>query len=67
MNTRKSPGVAVIVGAETGGQLSPMWTEWLMGYEIGWTELDASVTQSFLKPRGKRSSDSQESSEDEGA
>lgn len=23
------------------GRLSPMWTEWLMGYPIGWTELSA--------------------------
>ena len=22
-----------------GGQLSPMWTEWLMGWPIGWTDL----------------------------
>ena len=22
------------------GRLNPTWTEWLMGYPIGWTELD---------------------------
>lgn len=27
------------------GKLSPMWTEWLMGYPIGQTELNASETQ----------------------
>lgn len=25
---------------ETGGQLNPPWVEWLMGFPIGWTELD---------------------------
>lgn len=39
----------------TGGQLSPMWTEWLMGYPCGWTELSAWATAWFRKPRGKRS------------
>lgn len=24
-----------------GGQLNPTWVEWLMGFPIGWTELDA--------------------------
>lgn len=28
------------------GRMNPEWTEWLMGYPIGWTELDASETQS---------------------
>lgn len=23
-----------------GGQLNPMWVEWLMGFPIGWTDLD---------------------------
>ena len=27
-----------------GGQLNPMWVEWLMGYPLGWTALDASET-----------------------
>ena len=27
-----------------GGQLNPTWVEWLMGYPIGWTELNASET-----------------------
>ena len=36
---RDSPGLALLVGAEGGGQLNPMWTEWLMGWPLGWTEL----------------------------
>src|SRR3990167_2346832 len=32
-----------------GGQLNPTWVEWLMGYPLGWTELDASVMPSSHK------------------
>ena len=28
-----------------GGQLNPEWVEWLMGFPIGWTDLNASETQ----------------------
>lgn len=27
---------------EAGGQLNPEWVEWLMGFQIGWTELNVS-------------------------
>lgn len=37
------------------GQLSPMWVEWLMGYRIGHTELDALGIQWFRSKSGKRS------------
>lgn len=30
------------------GELSPDWVEWLMGFPIGWTELNASETRSYL-------------------
>ena len=36
---RQSPGLALVVGAETGGKLNPTWTEWLMGWPLEWTEL----------------------------
>ena len=26
---------------EVGGKLNPLWVEWLMGFPIGWTDLDA--------------------------
>ena len=29
---------------QIGGQLNPTWVEWLMGFPIGWTELNASET-----------------------
>ncbi len=35
------PAMGVI---ETGGKLNPTWVEWLMGFPIGWTELDVSET-----------------------
>lgn len=28
----------------SGGQLNPTWVEWLMGFPLGWTELNASET-----------------------
>jgi len=27
-----------------GGQLNPMWVEWLMGFPTGWTDLKHSET-----------------------
>ena len=30
---------------QIGGQLNPTWVEWLMGFPIGWTELNASETR----------------------
>lgn len=32
-----------------GGQLNPQWVEWLMGFPIGWTDLQHLETQSFPK------------------
>ena len=29
---------------QIGGQLNPTWVEWLMGYPVGWTDLNASET-----------------------
>jgi len=43
-NKRQSPGLALVVGAETGGKLNPTWTEWLMGWPLEWTELKPLAT-----------------------
>jgi len=34
---------------KTTGQLNPTWVEWLMGYPIGWTDLNVSETALFHK------------------
>jgi hypothetical protein len=34
---------------QAGGALNPPWVEWLMGYPLGWTDLEGSETQSSLK------------------
>ena len=34
-----------------GGQLSPPWVEWLMGWPIGWTDLSALETDKFQQWR----------------
>lgn len=49
------PGALLRCGNPSGGQLNPMWIEWLMGYPKGWTELKDWVMQWFLSKRGKRS------------
>lgn len=33
--------------APTGGKLNPQWVEWLMGWPIGWTDLEHVGTESF--------------------
>ncbi len=32
---------------ENGGQLNPMWVEWLMGWPPGWTALDVLAMDKF--------------------
>lgn len=32
------------LNAVAGGSLNPLWVEWLMGFPLGWTALDASAT-----------------------
>ncbi len=34
---------------QDGGSLNPTWVEWLMGFPLGWTALDASETPSSRK------------------
>ncbi len=45
-------GRAVHQGRTTGiGQLNPTWVEWLMGFPLGWTDLEDSATPSSHKSR----------------
>jgi hypothetical protein len=34
---------------QVGGQLNPTWVEWLMGFPLGWTDLEDSETASSPK------------------
>ena len=39
---------------QIGGQLNPTWVEWLMGWPLGWTDLDASATDKYPNAPLKR-------------
>lgn len=53
---------AALTAGQTNGQLHPCWVEWLMGFPIGWTVLDASETPSFRRSsRGSQVEPKQES------
>jgi len=41
---RDTPSLA----SRVGGQLNPMWFEWLMGWPLGWTDLKPSATDKSL-------------------
>ena len=51
----KDRGNKTTLCEKIGGQLNPMWVEWLMGFHPGWTELDAWAIQWFRSKREKRS------------
>jgi hypothetical protein len=40
---------AQIATETSGGQLNPMWVEWLMGWPLGWTDCAASATDKFQR------------------
>jgi hypothetical protein len=42
-------GHALPLSSAIGGQLNPPWTEWLMGWPIGWTDLRPLETDRFHK------------------
>ncbi len=46
-------GRQIQLQTQVGGQLNPTWVEWLMGFPLGWTVLDASETPSSRKLRKK--------------
>jgi site-specific DNA-cytosine methylase len=49
--SRNTPSLA----HQPGGQLNPTWVEWLMGYPLGWTELEDWAMQWFRSKRKSRS------------
>jgi hypothetical protein len=48
---RIEQGHSVSLHDQIGGMLNPTWVEWLMGFPLGWTALDASETPSSRKSR----------------
>jgi len=57
-NSRGTEPLTVIVGEMeqvTTGALNPMWVEWLMGFPLGWTDLEPSATPS--SPKSSNSSE----------
>lgn len=40
----ENPARACNLNDQIGGQLNPTWVEWLMGFPLGWTDLNASGT-----------------------
>jgi hypothetical protein len=43
--TRKTPTLASLVG----GKLNPTWVEWLMGWPLGWTDLNPIKMEELLQ------------------
>jgi hypothetical protein len=37
------------LATQVGGKLNPTWVEWLMGFPLGWTDLEPSATPSSRK------------------
>ena len=48
VNWEKVKAKCKLAGA-AGGSLNPTWVEWLMGYPLGWTDLEGSATPSSPK------------------
>lgn len=53
-NTPSLEAQVNVIAKTNGGQLNPMWVEWLMGYPSEWTALDALVTLWFRIKSKKR-------------
>ena len=55
-NRDSIPGHLLRAGEQPGGQLNPMWVEWLMGWPIGWSDLEPLAMgkfQRWLRQHGK--------------
>jgi DNA (cytosine-5)-methyltransferase 1 len=51
------------VMADHGGSLNPTWVEWLMGWPLGWTDLNASATARFQRWLGSHGQNCTEAGE----
>lgn len=43
-DSQQSRSLGSMAAREDGGPLNPMWVEWLMGWPLGWTDLNVSAT-----------------------
>lgn len=57
------PGYLLRDGEPPGGQLNPPWVEWLMGWPIGWTDLQPLEMDKFQRWRQQHSGFSPDASE----
>lgn len=48
----KQLGLSMVV-SDKSGRLSPLWTEWLMGYPVGWTDFEPLETPSSPRSQPK--------------
>lgn len=46
-NRQGGPSLPQAIAVQTGGKLNPNWVEWLMGWPIGWTDLQPLATDKF--------------------
>lgn len=44
----------IVTPAELNGALNPTWVEWLMGWPLGWTDLEPLATDKYLNAQPKR-------------
>lgn len=53
----------IVTPTELNGALNPTWVEWLMGWPLGWTDLEPLATDKYLCAQPKHSEPSQVNSE----
>jgi len=54
LNAATTQEEARLMGAGNGGALNPTWVEWLMGWPIGWTDLEPLATDKFQQWQRQR-------------
>lgn len=44
----------IVTPEELNGALNPTWVEWLMGWPLGWTDLEPLATDKYLNAQPRR-------------
>lgn len=47
--SRKDNGHSPQLEGAVGGQLNPVWVEWLMAFPLAWTDCERSATRKFRR------------------